>query len=62
MEPIYTDVQGACEALSIKRSTLFNLLKDGQLRSIRLGGRRLIPIAAVREFAEQLEASQAEAA
>jgi excisionase family DNA binding protein len=33
-----------CDAYSIGRSTAYTMIKAGTLRSIRVGGRRLIPI------------------
>lgn len=33
--------------LGIKKTALFALLRDGQLASVRIGGARLIPLAAI---------------
>ena len=35
-----------CDFYSIGRSTAYSMIKTGKLRSIRVGGRRLIPIDA----------------
>lgn len=42
--------------LGIKNTTGFALLKSGQLRSVKIGNRRLIPEDAIDEFIEALEA------
>lgn len=51
-------VDEAAELLSIGKTNVFKLLKTGQLRSVKLGGRRLIPRAVLEDFvAGLLEAS-----
>lgn len=35
-----------CDFYSIGRSTAYSMIKTGKLRSIRVGGRRLIPVDA----------------
>ncbi len=45
------DVQ---ERLSIGRSTAFALVASGQLRSVRIGRRRLVPVAALDEYVAEL--------
>jgi excisionase family DNA binding protein len=45
------DVQ---ERLSIGRSTAFVLVASGQLRSVRIGRRRLVPVAALDEYVAEL--------
>ena len=59
MEPIYCSVVDAARALGVGRSTIYVWMTEKRLRSVRVGGRRLIPVAAVREFAEQIEAEAA---
>lgn len=41
--PVSNTIEVACERLGISRSGLYNLMATGQVRSIKLGGRRLIP-------------------
>ncbi len=36
-------VKDAAKAYGWSRSTLYKMMKDGTLRSVRVGGRRLIP-------------------
>jgi excisionase family DNA binding protein len=49
----------AAEALGIGRSTAFELVASGQLASVRVGRRRLVPASALREFADRLVKAQA---
>ena len=59
--PRLVSVQDACGALSIGRSGLFQLIAKNELRSVKLGARRLIPIEALDEFVERLQAEEADA-
>ncbi len=40
-------VKEACKATSWGRTTLYNYISSGRLRTIRIGGRRLIPSEAL---------------
>jgi excisionase family DNA binding protein len=42
------------------RSKLYQLMDAGEIRSVKVGKRRLIPVSALREFVARLEAEQAE--
>ncbi len=44
-------VDGAAELLSVSRTTVYALLKSGQLPSCKLGASRRIPATAVQQFA-----------
>jgi excisionase family DNA binding protein len=41
--------------LSLSRSTIFEQIRSGRLRSVKQGRTRLIPEAAIREYIELLE-------
>jgi len=43
------------DRFEISRSKVFELLGNGQLRSVRIGGSRRIPESAVRDFLAGLE-------
>lgn len=45
----------ACEATTLGRSKLLELVYDGTLRSRTVGRRRLIPADALREFIEGVD-------
>jgi excisionase family DNA binding protein len=38
-------IEEACQALTISRTTLYELLAEGRLRSVTAGRRRLIPLS-----------------
>jgi excisionase family DNA binding protein len=44
------NVENAAKALSISRTMLFRILKDGQLRSVMIGNRRIIPVQAIKDY------------
>jgi excisionase family DNA binding protein len=43
-------IDDAVEVSGIGRSTLFEHIRHGRLKSVKIGGLRLIPDAALREF------------
>ncbi len=52
----------AADALALSRTMVFNLIRAGELRSVRIGRARRVPVDAISEFvAERLEAQAAEA-
>ena len=54
--PSFLSVEAACQALGISRASVNRRIADGTLRSRRVGGRRLIPVAAIREIERAAEA------
>jgi excisionase family DNA binding protein len=48
--PIWVTVNDAIRLTSIKRTRLYELIGDGTLKSIRLGGKRLISYASITEL------------
>ena len=47
-------VEEAAEALRLSRSAIYELIRSGQLRSVKVGRRRLIPVDALRECVDLL--------
>ena len=47
--PKLTDVVGACYSLSLGRSKVISLIMSGELKSIKIGPKRLIPKSAIDE-------------
>ncbi len=43
IQPRAYTVQHFCKAFGLSRSTVYNLMADGRLRTVRIAGRRLIP-------------------
>lgn len=48
------DVDEAAEALRLSRSALYELIRSGQLRSVKSGRRRLVPVEALAEYVARL--------
>jgi excisionase family DNA binding protein len=58
MDRLFYRPNDAATVLSMSRTAIFRLIKTGELRSIKRDGYRLIPAAALREFARALEAKE----
>jgi len=43
VKPLAYQVNPFCEMLGIGRSTFYHLVKTGQLRTVMIGGRRVVP-------------------
>lgn len=55
---LLVNVREAQVLTSLSRSTLYNLMQGGELLSIKVGSKRLIPLAEIHAFVERhLEAS-----
>lgn len=52
--PILYTVEEVADILHIGRSTVFTLIKQGKLESIRLGRSRRVPIDAMQEYVNDL--------
>lgn len=53
MEQLAVSVDSAARSLGISRRSLFNLIARGEIRSVKIGGRRLIPVAQLHELVER---------
>jgi excisionase family DNA binding protein len=49
------NIERARERLGVGRSKVFELIASGELRSCRVGRRRLIPEQAIRDFVARLD-------
>ncbi len=49
-------IEAVMERLSVGRSTVYNLMDSGQLRSCKVGRRRLVPESGLVTFIESLAA------
>lgn len=54
---IFLSIKATCEALSIGRTKVYELIARGRLEAVRLGGKRLVKAASVRAFAASLDES-----
>ena len=53
MERVLLTAEEVAEALRVGRCTVYDLIRTGQLRSIKIGKLRRIPVDAVHEFARR---------
>ena len=53
--PVWPD---AGKSLGVGRTTVWSLVRSGQLPSVRIGRRRLVPVTAIAEYAKRLQAEQ----
>ena len=51
--PLLLTAEEAAELLHIGRSKVYDLIRNGDLRSIKIGRLRRVPLDAVHEFAAQ---------
>lgn len=50
IEPVFLRVPDAVKVLSLSRSTVYELIRSGRLRSCTEGANRLIPIDAITDY------------
>ncbi len=51
------DINSTKLRLSVSRTQVFKLIASGQLRSVRIGARRLVPEQAIVDFINALDAA-----
>jgi excisionase family DNA binding protein len=56
--PMLLNVHQASQALNISRASLYRVLERGELRSVQIGARRLVPQWALFEYIESLETTR----
>ena len=57
IEPILVDARTAAASLSLSEPYVYNLIRSGELRSVRIGRRVLIPVAALHQFVADRESA-----
>jgi excisionase family DNA binding protein len=62
LEPISIDIPEACRLTSVGRSKLYQLMDAGEVRFVKVGKRRLVLVASLREWLAKLETGTAQAA
>lgn len=50
------NINDGCEAIGLGRSTLYRLIRTGQIETVKVGSRRLIPTEAIDQFIDSLKA------
>lgn len=53
--PVLYRVEEAAEALRLGRTVVYQLIRCGALRTVKVGTRRLIPVSAVTDYVAGLE-------
>jgi len=53
--PVMYRVGEAAEALRLSRTAIYELIRSEQLRSVKVGKRRLVPVAAVADYVESMD-------
>ena len=59
MDALLMTPEEAAEALHIGRAKVYDLMRSGDLRSVRIGGSSRVPCSALREYVEGLVAGDA---
>jgi excisionase family DNA binding protein len=50
MDPVSVTIPDACKAIGVGRTTVYELIDDGKLDAIKVGGRRLIKVSSIRRL------------
>lgn len=50
MEPIATSINDTAKALSLGRTSVYALIREGRLETVKLGRRTLVRIASIRKL------------
>lgn len=58
MEKLGYSVQETVEASGIGRTTIYELINTGELESIKVGRRRIIPAVSLREYFDRRRADE----
>jgi excisionase family DNA binding protein len=57
--PLLVSVESGAAALGIGRTQMFRLLRSGDVESLKIGARRLIPTDSLREYVARQRGEQA---
>lgn len=55
--PVLLTIEETARSLRIGRTVVWQLIRDGELRSVKIGASRRVPVEAVTEYAASLRAS-----
>ena len=61
-EKLMVSVNEACDRTGIGRSALYEMIRDGEIQSVKVGRRRLIPVTGLESLVERLIAESNPAA
>ena len=54
MNEVLINVEEAARRLSLSRALVFRLIAQGELASVKVGSRRLVPVRALHEYTDYL--------
>lgn len=57
--PILLRPEQAARVLNVGRSKVFDLIRSGELRSVKPGGSRRISVTAIRDYVNRMESEEA---
>ena len=52
MEPLFVSINQTAKALSIGRTSVYELINSGELDTKKMGRRRLVTVASIKRLAE----------
>jgi excisionase family DNA binding protein len=55
--PVLLTIEEAARTLRISRTVVWQLIKSGELRSVKIGASRRVPVAAITDYTAALRAS-----
>jgi excisionase family DNA binding protein len=62
LEPLAVDIPEACRLTGLGRSKLYELLTAGEIPSVKVGKRRVVPVASLRQWLAKLSNPPAQGA
>lgn len=55
MEPVTISITGAAKAMGIGRTSIYSLIKEGRLDTVKIGRRHLIKTESIRRLIDKAE-------
>lgn len=58
LDPLSVDIANACRLTGLGRTKLYELIDSGAVQSVKVGKRRLVTVASIRSWLDQLAKAQ----